>query len=50
MRMAASALPGQIPHQSVPLVVVGPSGEMTADINWYLFLYNLWKNVLQGSA
>ena len=46
----ASALPNQIPPQTVPIVAPGPNGELTVDVNWYLFLYNLWKNVLQGQT
>jgi hypothetical protein len=32
------------------MIEVGPDGQMRTDLNWYLFLYNLWKNVLQGSS
>ena len=43
-------LPGQIPPQTIPLVEQSPTGEMIVDINWYLFFYNLGKNVLMGPS
>lgn len=45
----AGLLPGQIPPQTIPLVEQSPTGEMIVDINWYLYFYNLGKNVLMGS-
>jgi len=46
----ASVLPTQIPPQTLPWISPGPNGEQTVDINWYLFLYALWKNVLEGQG
>lgn len=43
-------LPGQIPPQTIPLVEQSPTGEMIVDINWYLYFYNLGKNVLMGPS
>jgi len=43
-------LPGQIPPQTIPLVEQSPTGEMIVDINWYLYFYNLGKNVLRGPS
>lgn len=41
-----SGLPQQIPDQNVPLCAQDINGQMIVDINWYLFLYNIWKQVL----
>jgi len=46
----AGLLPGQIPPQTIPLVEQSPTGEMIVDINWYLYFYNLGKNVLMGPS
>lgn len=46
----AGLLPGQIPPPTIPAIQTGPNGEQTFDPNWYLFLYNLWKNVLQSQS
>jgi len=46
----AGLLPGQIPPQTIPLVAQSPTGEMITDINWYLYFYNLGKNVLMNAS
>ena len=38
-----SALPNQIPPQNVPFCYKDANDQMIVDINWYLFLYNQWK-------
>lgn len=44
------SLPDFIPLQSVPFAHKGDDGEMYVEINWYLFLYNLWVNVLGSNG
>ena len=43
-----SLLPTQIPPQTTAFCTANPQGQLIVDINWYLFLYNLWKNVLNS--
>lgn len=45
-----STLPGRIPPQTTPLVEQLPDGRFVADINWYLYFYNLGQQVLAGST
>ena len=40
------ALPTRIPPQTAPFLVKYEDGTSIVDTNWYLFLYNLWVNVL----
>ena len=45
-----SLLPTQIPPQTTAFTSANAQGQQIVDINWYLFLYNLWKNVLNSPA
>lgn len=42
-----SGLPQFIPPQNTPLGEARPDGKIYANIDWYLFLYNLANNVLR---
>lgn len=47
--MAANlSLPDQIPPQSAPFVYDDGSGILRMEVDWYLFLYNLWVSVSSG--
>jgi len=45
-----SSLPSLIPPPTAPLSYVDADGKQITDVNWYLFFYNLWKNVLGASG
>lgn len=50
MTNRAGLLPGRIPPQTVPLVTQLPGGQLVADMNWYLYFYNLGQQVLAGAT
>jgi hypothetical protein len=43
-------LPTLIPAQTVPLSAANAAGQQIVDMNWYLFLYNMWKNTIGTSG
>lgn len=43
-----SLLPQQIPPQTTQLGTSDASGRVTIDQNWWLFLFNIGKQVLSG--
>jgi hypothetical protein len=45
-----SGLPSQIPQQSVPLIIGAAKSPQYMDINWYLWAYNISKQVLGTAA
>lgn len=45
-----SSLPNIIPEQTAKLGTVDDSGNVTIDLNWYLFLYNVATQVLSSNA
>lgn len=45
-----SLLPQQIPPETVPIGAVQPNGSVRLEHNWWLFLYNLFLNVLGNGA
>lgn len=45
-----SGLPNQIPQQSVPLIAGATKSPQYMDINWYLWAYNISKQVLGTSS
>lgn len=45
-----SGLPSQIPQQSVPLIAGAAKSPQYMDINWYLWAYNISKQVLGTSS
>lgn len=46
----AGLLPGRIPPQTLALVDQLPSGAFVANMDWYLFFYNLAQQVLSNTA
>lgn len=50
MTTRPTTLPGQIPPQNAPLSYLDANGQQITDINWYLFLYRLWKEVVSSTG
>jgi len=44
------SLPSLIPPPTAPLSWVNDAGQQVADLNWYLFFYNIWKNTLGANG